>query len=163
GEPPRSAPRWLGIAPVAKGADWLRQLRTRRSIRSSLTLSDGNAAGARPAGSASAGDAGIVAAAAPDAAGGEDFDGFVFGAAMLADLERLDLQRDLRPSRGVLIQAGAARTLSRESTVLGGAPRRLTLQAVRQEPFWERGEAVDITPLAEALLAALEADATSAQ
>ncbi|HTL52771.1 MAG TPA: hypothetical protein VL860_09375 [Planctomycetota bacterium] len=144
---PHHPPHWLAIAPVLEGRAWLRQLRTRRSIRSELTAPA--AAAAIPAESAAAPNMPATSL------GAEDFDGMLLSASMLADLEALNLATQLQRTSGIVIQAGPSKSVGREFHALNTPARTLKISAVRQEPFWERGEAVNDRPLIDALIAAV--------
>lgn len=150
---PAGVCRLLALAPVVSGAAELRRWRLRQKIRAASAAEEAQAVGAKSAPEEAAG--------LPE--GSVDWDGLVFAAEFLGQLEAMDLVGEANARGGArmpvgLLQLGALREPSAEMRELAQAlGEDARLEVRRQEPFWERVDPLDIdlTPTVAGLEALL--------
>ena len=140
------AARVAAVAPIVKGASWLRQQRGRRRLRRSMVRREMAAMGAEAAAAAEAElPEGVV----------EDLDGLPLSADFVREIEKLDLTSASRPEgaagpRALIVQVSPRKTPLPELE-RAAAAFAAEICCLQLEPFWQPLEAPDVAPLAARL------------
>jgi pimeloyl-ACP methyl ester carboxylesterase len=128
----------VALAPVVSGAAQVRMWKIRSKIRSELSAQP--AEGKNPA--------------APQP-GTLDFDGYDVHPTFFEDVAKIDLLKDLAALScpGLVVQLSHKQDAAPESTQLAALlGRRAKLTCLRMEPFWDKIDDVDTSPLQNAVL-----------
>jgi alpha-beta hydrolase superfamily lysophospholipase len=126
----------LAIAPVLSGAIQVRQWRQRSRIREAMTRKDG-----------------VARSGSPGRGDDEtDMDGYEVSAEFLRDIESLDARKPDIPAAARVLAAQVSHSASPSPETAAFAASlgdRCRVACFRMEPFWDRVDGVDVSPLAE--------------
>jgi len=127
----------IALAPIVSGATQVRLWRMRSKIRSELTSEAGGEKSETPSSKSKDGEV-------------LDFDGFPVNPAFFDDVARIDLVKDLGrlSCPGLIAQVSHREDPAPESVrLMETLGTRATLKCIRMEPFWDKIDDVDTTPL----------------